>query len=118
MIRERPIYEMSSSSSGEDFVLTGLFQLLKNICAKLPKARETFSAKNEMIQYLVHDCLFKKDAMSRLAQKDVSIHPKCKSGGARDECLFLIRELARNNESGVRLLVDYLRQTIYSNNMS
>lgn len=59
VIYEREIKEISARD--EDFSLQGLFMLLKNIFIKFPEIRDTFQTKNELLKYLIHDCLFHKE---------------------------------------------------------
>jgi hypothetical protein len=56
MIRLRPVIETSAQQ--EDYVLGGLLSFLCNLLAQSPKAKKEFSAKNKLIAYLVHECLF------------------------------------------------------------
>ena len=44
--------------------------------------------------------------------------PKCKSKNTRYACLSLVKELTIDNQVGVRTLVEYMRKTIYSSNVS
>ena len=44
--------------------------------------------------------------------------PKCKSKNSRYACLSLVKELTIENQVGLRTLVDYMRETIYSSNVS
>ena len=44
--------------------------------------------------------------------------PKCKSKNSRYACLSLVRELTIDNQIGLRTLVDYMRETIYSSDVS
>lgn len=118
MIRQRPIIEMTSSSSNEDCVLTGLFAALRSILFTRPDLRDQFEGKNALIMHLLHECLFKRDSKRPLTAKGQPMPPQCKSPGAREHCLHLIRELAQHNNEGVGLSIDYLRDTMYSNHMS
>lgn len=99
-------------------VLTGLFILLQNILQKRPEARRSFEGKTDLITYLLHDCLFKKETKRSLVDKNTAMPPKCKAPGTRESCLALVKELTIENADGVRLLTDYMRDTIYSNNVS
>lgn len=61
-IRQRPINEVVSSQFKiEDSVLRYLFILLQTIFAKRPQARIQFEEKNELIGYLLSECLFMKN---------------------------------------------------------
>ena len=59
LIVKREIKEISARD--EDVPLQGLFSFLKNVLSKIPEARDAFQGKNELLQYLIHDCLFHKE---------------------------------------------------------
>jgi hypothetical protein len=58
-IINREIKEISARD--EDIPLQGLFMFLKNIFLKFPEIRDSFEGKNSLLQYLIHDCLFRKE---------------------------------------------------------
>lgn len=58
-IKQREIKEISARD--EDVPLQGLFIFLKNILNKFPEIRDSFEGKNQLLQYLIHDCLFLKE---------------------------------------------------------
>lgn len=49
---------------------------------------------------------------------DELLPPKCKARNTRWCCLSLVKELTYDNQESTRVLVDYMRQTIYSSNVS
>ena len=56
-IFNREIKEISARD--EDIQLQGLLSLMKNILIKFPDAK--FDKRNELLKYLIHDCLFHKE---------------------------------------------------------
>jgi len=118
MIKKRPILESGSNVNQEDTVLFGIFNLLKATLRKRNDIRATMPAKELMLQYLLHECLFHKETNQSLVSKETNMPPKCKSKNTRYACLSLVRELTIENQVGLRTLVDYMRQTIYSSNVS
>lgn len=58
IIRERPILESFSGPDTEDFVLAGTFTLLRNFFKTFPDFRQNLTDKNNLISYLLHECLF------------------------------------------------------------
>ena len=80
--------------------------------------RSTFPSKDEMLLFLLHDCLFHKETNRQLLSHDNQSPPKCKSKNTRIACLTLLKELTIENQVGLRILVDYMRDTIYSSNVS
>lgn len=118
MIKERPILESSSDLSNEDCILTGFFNLLKATLRKRTDLRNSLPNKDQILLYLLHDCLFHKETNSNKITLDEIGPPKCKSKNSRYSCLSLVRELTIENQVGVRALVEYMRQTIYSSNVS
>lgn len=68
--------------------------------------------------YLLHDCLFHKETNQSLINKDENAPPKCKSRNTRYACLSLVKELTIDNQIGLRSLVEYMRKTVYSSNVS
>ena len=84
----------------EDVPLQGLFFILKNIFKKFPEVRDQFEAKNSLLQYLIHDCLFHKEtSVSSFKQK--AMPPKCKNNSTREKCLELLNELCISNAEGI-----------------
>ena len=45
----------------EDYVLTGIFNLFKAILRKRSDVRSNIPEKQELLVYLLHDCLFHKE---------------------------------------------------------
>ena len=118
MIKQRPILEASSSLTEEDYVLAGIFNLLKSTLRKRIDIRASVPQKDELLVYLLHDCLFHKETNRNLVSKDTNMPPKCKSRNTRYSCLSLVKELTIENQMGLRTLVEYMRQAIYSSNVS
>ena len=102
----------------EDYVLTGIFNLLKSTLRKRTDIRASIPQKEELLVYLLHDCLFHKETNRNLVSKDTNMPPKCKSRNTRYACLSLVKELTIENQVGLRTLVEYMRQAIYSSNVS
>jgi len=117
MIKQRPILE-DGSIDNEDVVLSGIFNLLKATLRKRTDIRAKFPEKESMLHYLLHQGLFHKETNRQLISKDVNMPPKCKSKNSRYACLSLVKELTIENQVGLRTLVDYMRETIYSSNVS
>jgi len=86
--------------------------MLKNIFIKFPEIRDSFEEKNDLLQYLIHDCLFHKETRGQLIQKAKAMPPKCKNNNTRDRCLDLLNELCINNPEGVYTLIRYLKNYI------
>lgn len=118
MIKQRPILERGPSLDEQDEVLYGIFNLLRAFLRKRNDVRANMAQKDEMLHYLLHDCLFHKETNRSLVSKDTNMPPKCKSRNTRYACLSLVRELTIENQVGLRTLVDYMRETIYSSNVS
>jgi hypothetical protein len=74
--------------------------------------------KSSLIRYLLHDCLFLKETKRSLTSKNAPVPPKCKTQTSRQKCLSLIRELCVDNEAGIILFVEYLRDEVFGNNVS
>ena len=85
---------------------------MKNVFVKIPEAREVFTEKNELLRYLIHDCLFHKETRGQLIQKAKAMPPKCKNEKTRERCLELLNELCINNSEGIYLLIRYLKDQI------
>jgi ubiquitin carboxyl-terminal hydrolase 9/24 len=111
-IKDRPINEATFSQKSEDSVLRYMFVLLCTIITKLPSARESFIKKNELIEYLLAECMFVRQDKGH-TQKDVAQPPKCKTQNSRDACMLLIKELLIENKDGVKILVEFLSTNIY-----
>jgi hypothetical protein len=62
---------------------------------KFPKVK--FEKKNELLKYLIHDCLFHKETRGQLITKAKASPPKCKNIKSRDECLMLLNEICVEN---------------------
>ena len=118
MIKQRPILEKGSSLNEEDYVLTGIFNLLKSTLRKRTDVKAAIPQKEELILYLLHDCLFHKETNQSLVSKDENMPPKCKSKNTRYACLSLVKELTIDSQISLRSLVEYMRQTIFSSNVS
>ena len=97
MIQQRPILEAGSSVAREDVVLSGIFNVLKAMLRKRPQLRASFPEKEELLLYLLHDCLFHKETSQSLVLRDSNMPPKCKSKNTRYACLSLVKELAIEN---------------------
>jgi hypothetical protein len=107
MIVDREIIELSARD--EDVTLSGLFVFLRNVLDKYPDARDNFSDKNELLQYLIHDCLFHKETKGQLVSKNKASPPKCKHNLTRENCLKLVHVLCINNQEGMHVLIRYLK---------
>lgn len=118
MIRSRPILEKGSGIEEEDYVLTGIFNLLKSTLRKRTDVKAAIPLKEDLLLYLLHDCLFHKETNRSLVKKEENMPPKCKSKNTRYACLSLVKELTVENQIGLRHLVEYMRQTIFSTNVS
>ena len=118
MIKSRPILESAASVVSEDVVLCGIFNVLRATLRKRIDIRASMPQKEQMLIYLLHTCLFHKETNRSLVSKDTNMPPKCKSKNTRYACLNLVRELTIENQVGLRTLVDYMRETIYSSNVS
>jgi hypothetical protein len=114
MIRGRPQLEVQARPCDEDVVLTGLLLTLTNILAVQPSVKYHLPNKNSLIRFLLHDCLFLKD----MKGKSTVLPPKCKTQNSRLKCLQLIRELCVENDQGIALFVEYLRDEVFGNNIS
>jgi hypothetical protein len=99
MIKKRDIIEISGVE--EDCSLSGLFNVLRNILERIPYIRESLDKKNELLYYLIHDCLFDKDTKGQSNAKNRPMPPKCKNDYTRHTCLKLIKVLCLDNEKGV-----------------
>lgn len=110
MILSREIKEISARD--EDMTLQGLFSMLKNIFLKFPQLRESFIKKNDLLQYLIHDCLFHKETRGQMISKAKAMPPKCKNNNTREKCLELLNELCINNNEGIYILIRYLKNHI------
>lgn len=99
LIKSREIKEISARD--EDTPLQGLFLFLKNIFLKFPEIRDTFEGKNELLQYLVHDCLFNKETRGQMITRAKAMPPKCKNNLTREKCLELLNELCNKNTEGI-----------------
>lgn len=119
MIKSRPILEMQAKVTDEDVVLTGLMSTLTNILSVRPKNKHEMQIKNSLIKYLLHDCLFLREVKrTNTGGKNTPQPPKCKTATTRQKCLSLIRELCVENEAGIVLVVEYLRDDVFANNVS
>ena len=75
--------------------------------------------RNSLIKYLLHDCLFLKEKKGVIQSKDnVAVPPKCKTPTSRQKCLSLIRELCVDNDVGINLFVEYLRDIVFGDNVN
>lgn len=117
MVKNRPILE-TGANQAEDCLLSGIFNLLKATLRKRPDLRARLPNKEGLLHYLLHDCLFHKETNRSLISKDAGMPPKCKSKNSRYACLSVVKELTVDNQVGVRTLVEYMRKTIYSSNVS
>ena len=97
MIKSRPILESGPSQDEQDEVLYGIFNLLKVTLRKRIDVRASMPQKDEMLHYLLHECLFHKETNRSLVSKDTNMPPKCKSRNTRYACLSLVRELTIDN---------------------
>ena len=97
LIKDRPILESGPNINNEDFVLSGLLNLLKATLRKRIDIRDAMPHKEELITYLLHDCLFHKETNRDLLNADQFGYPKCKSRNTRYACLSLVRELTVDN---------------------
>lgn len=118
IIQQRPILETGAGINCEDSVLSGIFTLLKAALRKRTDMRNLFPEKTQVLNYLLHDCLFHKETNTTNIDKHTNMPPKCKSKNTRYACLSLVKELTIDNQVGVRTLVEYMRKTIYSSNVS
>lgn len=92
--------------------------VLKSLLIAKPQAKENIQNKKKLINYLLHDCLFLKESNNFVTTRSSAVAPKCKTGETRSECLSLIKELCDNYEEGTLLFVEYLRDIVFSNNVS
>lgn len=99
IIFKRPINELSARD--EDIPLQGIFSFLKSLLEKYPDIREVYPNKNELLEYLVHDCLFHKETRGQMISKQKALPPKCKHSNTREKCLELLNVLSINNQQGV-----------------
>ena len=83
--------------TNEDAVLFGIFNLLKETLRKRTDIRSSFPNKEQILVYLLHDCLFHKETNSTAIFKDTNMPPKCKSKNTRYACLSLVKELTIEN---------------------
>jgi hypothetical protein len=109
MIKQRPILESGSDIGFEDAVLSGFFNVLKATLRKRIDLRNSLPNKDQILLYLLHDCLFHKETNTIKIEKSMNTPPKCKSKNTRYSCLSLVKELTIENQVGVRALVEYMR---------
>ena len=91
---------------------------MKNILRKRPEASNHLKQDIPFLKYLLRDCLFYKETNISLISKDTVAPPKCKTRNSRMFGLSLVKELTIENTDGIRVIVDYMRQNIYSSNVS
>ena len=97
LIQQRPILENSSGVVNEDAILSGIFNLLKATLRKRTDIRNSFPNKDQILLYLLHDCLFHKETNTLNVDKNLNAPPKCKSKNKRYACLSLVKELTIDN---------------------
>jgi len=97
MIKQRPILESGPNADDQDEVLYGIFNLLKVMLRKRTDIRASMAGKEDMLHYLLHECLFHKETNRSLVSKTNNMPPKCKSRNTRYACLSLVRELTIDN---------------------
>lgn len=78
-------------------MLSGIFNVLKAMLRKRPQLRASFPEKEELLLYLLHDCLFHKETSQSLVLRGSNMPPKCKSKNTRYACLSLVKELTIEN---------------------
>ena len=72
MVKQRPILESDQSLGQEDVILQGILQLLQRTLRKRTDIRSQFPNKEEMLLFLLHDCLFHKETNRSLLSHDSS----------------------------------------------
>lgn len=112
IVKGREIRE--GSSSDQDSVLIGLFIFIRLLLTKFPQVRESLPQKKDLVMFLSHQGLFKKE--KRLLEPD-SLHqklpPLCKSSASRTACLELLRVVC-SDSLGLKLsLTDYVKRNIF-----
>jgi len=103
-IKEHKIRENKASNT--DYLIIGLMNLLSRIIERFPASRDYLC--NDMLNEVLHKCLFEFPDSENRIQLASSIPPKCKSQASRQAALNLLSILCRDSCEAILKAVEYL----------
>eukprot|EP00826_Nyctotherus_ovalis_P008316 TRINITY_DN12148_c0_g1_i1.p1 TRINITY_DN12148_c0_g1~~TRINITY_DN12148_c0_g1_i1.p1 ORF type:complete len:244 (+),score=68.15 TRINITY_DN12148_c0_g1_i1:277-1008(+) len=103
-IKEHKVRE--NKGTDKDYLLIGLMNVLYELIAKFPDNRDEVG--KEMLNEVLHKCLFEFPDSENRIQLASSIPPKCKSEASRKAALNLLFMLCRDSPSTISKALEYL----------